>query len=49
MSDEQFEREKLYQAIMETFKRMLDQGLITADDYPVKATKMKHKSRPNSD
>ena len=46
MSDEQFEREKLYQASMEMFKRMLDQGLITEDEYAVIDTKMKEKYSP---
>mgnify|MGYP000942773388 FL=1 len=46
MSDEQFEREKLYQASMEMFKKMLDQGLITEDEYAVIDTKMKEKYTP---
>ncbi|WP_154645719.1 SHOCT domain-containing protein [Parascardovia denticolens] len=46
MSDEQFEREKLYQASMEMFKKMLDQDLITEEEYAVIDTKMKEKYRP---
>ena len=32
MTDEQFEREKLYQASMEMFRAMLGQGLVTEED-----------------
>lgn len=46
MSDEQFEREKLYQASMEMFRKMLDQGLITEEEYAVIDTKMKEKYSP---
>lgn len=46
MNDEQFEREKLYQASMEMFRKMLDQGLITEEEYEVIDTKMNEKYRP---
>lgn len=46
MNDEQFEREKLYQASMEMFRKMLDQGLITEEEYEVIDTKMSEKYRP---
>lgn len=46
MNEDQFEREKLYQASMEMFKKMLDQDLITEEEYAVIDTKMKEKYRP---
>jgi hypothetical protein len=46
MSDEQFEREKLYQASMEMFRMMLENGLITEDEYMVIDTRMKEKYTP---
>ncbi|MGI6736685.1 MAG: SHOCT domain-containing protein [Anaerovoracaceae bacterium] len=46
MNDEQFEREKLYQASMEMFHTMLDHGLITEEEYAFIDTKMREKYRP---
>ena len=46
MNDEQFEREKLYQASMEMFRAMLDQGLITEEEFVVIDTKMREKYSP---
>jgi hypothetical protein len=46
MNDEQFEREKLYQASMEMFHAMLDHGLITEEEYAFIDTKMREKYSP---
>ena len=46
MSDEQFEREKLYQASMEMFRMMLENSLITEKEYAVIDTRMKEKYSP---
>jgi len=46
MNDEQFEQEKLYQASMSFFKAMLEQGLITKEQYAIIDTKMLEKYRP---
>ncbi|HNX04580.1 MAG TPA: hypothetical protein PKI32_03725 [Opitutales bacterium] len=46
MNDEQFEREKLYQASMEMFHAMLAQGLITEDEYSTIESKMREKYSP---
>ena len=46
MNDEQFEREKLYQASMEMFRAMLDHGLITEEEFVVIDTKMCEKYSP---
>lgn len=46
MNDEQFEREKLYQASMEMFRAMLDHGLITEEEFVVIDTKMREKYSP---
>ena len=43
MNEDQFEREKLYQASMEMFKKMLEKGLITREEYEVIDTKMQEK------
>ena len=46
MDDEQFEREKLYQATMNMFRTMLEKGIITEEQYNVIDTKMLQKYRP---
>lgn len=46
MNEDQFEREKLYQASMEMFKKMLEKGLITREEYEVIDTKMQEKYSP---
>lgn len=46
MTEEQFEREKLYQASMNLFKSMLEKGLITKEQYAIIDTKMLEKYRP---
>ncbi len=46
MNEEQFEREKLYQASMNLFKAMLEKGLITEEQYAIIDTKMLEKYRP---
>ncbi len=46
MTEEQFEREKLYQASMNLFKSMLENGLITEEQYAIIDTKMLKKYRP---
>ena len=46
MTEEQFEREKLYQASMNLFKSMLEKGLITEKQYAIIDTKMLEKYRP---
>ena len=46
MTEEQFEREKLYQASMNLFKSMLEKGLITEEQYDIIDTKMLEKYRP---
>ena len=46
MTEEQFEREKLYQASMNLFKIMLEKGLITEEQYAIIDTKMLEKYRP---
>jgi hypothetical protein len=46
MTEEQFEREKLYQASMNLFKSMLEKGLITEEQYAIIDTKMLEKYRP---
>lgn len=46
MTEEQFEREKLYQATMNVFAGMLKKGLITEKQYAIIDTKMLEKYRP---
>lgn len=46
MTEEQFEREKLYQASMNLFKIMLEKGLITEEQYAIIDTKMREKYQP---
>ena len=46
MDDEQFEREKLYQATMNMFRAMLKKGIITEEQYNVVDTNMLQKYRP---
>ena len=46
MNEDQFEREKLYQATMNMFRSMLKNGLITEEQYAIIDTKMLQKSQP---
>lgn len=46
MTDEQFEREKRYQASMNLFQSMLKKGLITQEQYAIIDTKMLEKYQP---
>ena len=46
MNEDQFEREKLYQATMNMFQGMLKAGIITEEQYHVIDTKMLQKYRP---
>ena len=46
VNDDQFEREKLYQATMSMFRSMLKSGLITKEQYAIIDTKMLQKYRP---
>ena len=46
MTDEQFQREALYQASMNMFQALLRSHLITPEQYEVIDTKMKEKYRP---
>lgn len=46
MTKEQFERERLYQLTMATFKTLLVRGTITAEDYAIIDTKMRAKYSP---
>ena len=46
MNEDQFEREKLYQATMNMFRSMLKKGLITEEQYAIIDTKMLGKYRP---
>jgi hypothetical protein len=46
MNEDQFEREKLYQASMNMFQAMLKNGLITEEQYAIIDTKMREKYRP---
>ena len=46
MTDEQFEREKRYQASMNLFQSMLKKGLITQEQYAIIDTKMLGKYQP---
>ena len=46
MTKEQFERERLYELTMATFKTLLVRGTITADEYAIIDTKMRAKYSP---
>lgn len=46
MNEDQFEREKLYQATMNMFRSMLKKGLITEEQYAIIDTKMLQKYQP---
>lgn len=46
MCKEQMKREKLYQATMCYVKKMLDENLISKDEYSVIDTKMREKYKP---
>ena len=46
MNEDQFEREKLYQASMNMFQAMLKDGIITEEQYAIIDTKMLEKYRP---
>ena len=46
VTDEQFDREKRYQASMNMFRTMLKNGLITEEQYAIIDTKMLEKYRP---
>lgn len=46
MNEDQFEREKLYQATMNMFRSMLKKGLITEEQYTIINTNMLQKYQP---
>lgn len=46
VNEDQFEREKLYQATMSMFRSMLKNGSITEEQYAIIDTKMQQKYRP---
>ena len=46
VDEEQFDREKLYQATMNMFRSMLEKGIITEEQYNVVDTNMLQKYRP---
>lgn len=46
VTEDQFEREKLYQATMNMFRSMLKKGLITEEQYSIIDTKMLQKYQP---
>ena len=46
VNEDQFEREKLYQATMNMFRSMLKKGLITEEQYTIIDTKMLQKYQP---
>ena len=46
MNEDQFEREKLYQATMNMLRSMLKKGLITEEQYAIIDTKMLQKYQP---
>ncbi len=46
VNEEQFEREKLYQASMSMFRVMRENGLITEEQYALIDTKMLQKYQP---
>ena len=49
MTPEQFRNEHLYETTMMHLKGMLDQGLITAEEYRAFETKFREKYKPISD
>ena len=46
MTEEQFDREKRYQASMNMFQAMLKDGIITEEQYAIIDTKMREKYQP---
>ena len=46
VNEDQFEREKLYQATMNMFRSMLKNGLINEEQYAIIDTKMLQKYQP---
>jgi hypothetical protein len=46
VNEDQFEREKLYQASMNMFQAMLKDGIITEEQYTIIDTKMREKYQP---
>ncbi len=46
VDNEQFEREKLFQATMNMFRAMVEKGIITKEQYNVIDTNMLKKYRP---
>ena len=46
MTEEQFDREKRYQASMNMFQAMLKDGTITEEQYTIIDTKMREKYQP---
>ncbi len=46
VNEDQFEREKLYQATMSMFQAMMKDGLITEEQYAKIDTKMREKYQP---
>jgi hypothetical protein len=46
VNEDQFEREKLYQASMNMFQAMLKDGIITEEQYAIIDTKMREKYQP---
>ncbi len=46
MSDDLFERERLYEATLALARSMLEKGLLTEEDYAIIDTKMRKKYRP---
>ena len=46
VNEDQFEREKLYQATMNMFRSMLKKGLLTQEQYAIIDTKMREKYQP---
>lgn len=46
MSKEQMKREKLYQTTMSMARRMLEDGLISKEEYGIIDTKMQEKYHP---
>ena len=46
VDNEQFEREKMYQATMNMFRAMVEKGIITKEQYNLIDTNMLQKYRP---
>ena len=46
MSKEQFRRELVYQATMHLLRKMMGQGLLSADEYAMLDTKLSQKYQP---